>query len=89
MVRSLLIKLFCFLGVGFKSSTPYLVLIMLNATLKGPFSSCFFIKKMQLKKHLPYIDKEIWFCDVAQVVNLHKKYLAKFGSIQNMKVEKS
>ncbi len=44
---------------------------------------------MQFKKHLPYIDKEIWFCDVAQVVNLHKKYLAKFGSIQNMKVEKS
>jgi hypothetical protein len=42
---------------------------------------------MQFKKHLPYIDKEIWFFDVAQVVILHKKYLAKFGSIQNMKVK--
>jgi hypothetical protein len=45
---------------------------------------------MQFQKHLPYIEtKKFEFCDVAQVVILHKKHLAKFGCIQNMKVEKS
>jgi hypothetical protein len=55
----------------------------------GPFPPPFCKKKKQFQKHLPYIEtKKFEFRDVAQVVILHKKYLAKFGCIQNMKAEK-